>query len=83
MRCLFLNIRGFGVPGRRTLLKDNIRKHKIDVICLQETIRQSFSDQELHSLEVGDLFFWCWIPATGHSGGILLGVRDSLFELGD
>lgn len=82
MRCLYLNIRGFGVPGRRTLLKEYLRKHKIDVVCLQETIKDDFTDQELHGIEVGEKFFWSWLPANGHSGGLLMGVRDSLFEVG-
>ncbi|KAK1679281.1 hypothetical protein QYE76_040129 [Lolium multiflorum] len=33
-------------------------------------------------LEVGDKFFWCWLPANGHSGVMLMGVRDSSFEVG-
>jgi exonuclease III len=82
MRCLFWNIRGFGRRGRRTLLKDYLREHKIDIVILQETIKQDFTDLELRSLEVGDKFFWCWLPANGHSGGMLMGVRDSSFEVG-
>ncbi|XP_071683742.1 uncharacterized protein [Lolium perenne] len=82
MRALFWNIRGFGRRGRRTLLKDYLRIHKIDLVCLQETIKQDFTDQELRSLEVGDKFFWCWLPANGHSGGMLLGLRDSIFDVG-
>ncbi|XP_071683522.1 uncharacterized protein [Lolium perenne] len=82
MRALFWNIRGFGRRGRRTLLKDYLRLHKIDIVCLQETIKQDFSEQELRSLEVGDKFFWCWLPANGHSGGMLLGLRDSVFDVG-
>jgi exonuclease III len=82
MRALFWNIRGFGVRGRRTLLKDYLRTHKIGIVCLQETIKQDFTDQELRSLEIGDKFVWCWLPASGHSGGMLLGFRDSTFDVG-
>jgi exonuclease III len=82
MRALFWNIRGFGRRGRRTLLKDYLRLHRIDLVLLQETIKQDFTDAELASLEVGEKFFWSWLPANGHSGGMLLGVRDSMFEVG-
>ncbi|XP_071683220.1 uncharacterized protein [Lolium perenne] len=82
MRALFWNIRGFGRRGRRTLLKEYLRLHRIDLVLLQETIKQDFTDAELTSLEVGEKFFWSWLPANGHSGGMLLGVRDSLFEVG-
>ena len=81
MRILFYNIRGFGCKGRRTLLRELLRKHRIDVICLQETIKQDFTDFELQGIEAGDKFFWCWLPAAGHSGGMLLGLRDSAFEV--
>nr|XP_051208064.1 uncharacterized protein LOC127323999 [Lolium perenne] len=82
MRALFWNIRGFGRRGRRTLLKEYLRLHRIDVVLLQETIKQDFTDAELASLEVGEKFFWSWLPANGQSGGMLLGVSDSLFEVG-
>ena len=81
MRILFWNIRGFSGAGRRTLIKDLLRKHNIDIICLQETIKQDFTDLELQNLEVGEKFFWCWLPASGHSGGILVGLKDSAFEV--
>jgi exonuclease III len=71
MRCLFWNIRGFGRRGRRTLLKDYLRDHKIDIVILQETIKQDFTDLELRSLEIGDKFFWCWLRPTGTPGGCL------------
>lgn len=48
---------------------------------LQETIKQDFALQELESLEFGDKFFWSWLPAVGHSGGMLLAFRDSMFEV--
>jgi hypothetical protein len=38
---------------------------------------------ELRSLEVGEKFFWHWLPATGRSGGMLMGFRDSRFEIGN
>jgi exonuclease III len=82
MRFLFWNIRGFGRKGRQTLLKEYLRLHRIDVVLLQETIKQDFSDTELRSLEIGDKFFWDWLPASGQSGGMLNCVRDSMFEVG-
>ncbi|KAK1669324.1 hypothetical protein QYE76_057483 [Lolium multiflorum] len=72
----------FDRKGRRTLLKDYLRLHRIDVVLLQETIKHDFTDAELRSLEVGENFFWAWLPANGHSGGMLIAVRDSVFEVG-
>jgi exonuclease III len=59
-----------------------MRKKNIDVIFLQETIKQSFTNQELRSIEPGETFHWSWVSASGHSGGLLLGFRDSMFEVG-
>jgi exonuclease III len=82
MRVLIWNIRGFGQRGRQTKLRDYLRINKVNILFLQETIRQDFSLGELDSLEVGDKFFWLWLPANGHSGGLLVGFRDSIFEIG-
>ena len=83
MIALIWNMRGFGRKGRRTQLKDFLRRVRVDIICLQETLKTDFSDPELRSLEFGDRFHWCWLPVNGHSVGILLGVRDSTMEVGN
>jgi hypothetical protein len=82
MRALIRNIRGFGRRGRRNQLTDFLRNAHVDILFLQETIRQDFSLQELESLEVGDKFFWTWLPASGHSGGLLVGFRELVLKLG-
>jgi endonuclease/exonuclease/phosphatase family metal-dependent hydrolase len=83
MKALIYNIRGFGQVGRRTQLRDYVRRERLDLIGLQETIKQEFTMAELRSLECGGQFVWNWLPATGHSGGLLLGFREECFEVGD
>jgi hypothetical protein len=68
MRFLIYNIRGFGAPGRRSQLRDYTKQHRVDIIGLQETIKQEFSSLELRRLECGGQFSWNWLPASGHSG---------------
>ena len=75
-------MRGFGRKGSQTQLKDYMKKSKIDILRLQETIRQDFSLSELQNLIGNDTLFWSWTPASGHSGGILLGIRESSLEVG-
>jgi exonuclease III len=53
MRIVGWNIRGFGRSGRKTQIKELARKEAADVLFLQETIRQDFTDQELRSLVNG------------------------------
>ncbi|KAE8811846.1 hypothetical protein D1007_11263 [Hordeum vulgare] len=45
-------------------------------------IRQDFSMLELQRLSRHQ-FSWQWLPASGHSGGILLGVREEAFSVED
>ena len=59
-----------------------MREEDVDIVGLQETIRQDFSIPELQGLS-RHKFVWHWLPAKGHSGGILLGVKDDTFEVDD
>ncbi|XP_073359873.1 uncharacterized protein [Aegilops tauschii subsp. strangulata] len=84
MHALFWNLRGLGHDGRRTQLIDYMRDKSIDVVAIQETMGTEFSLVELEHLS-RHLFAWHWLPSsgvTGHSGGILLGVKDATFEVG-
>ncbi|XP_073360311.1 uncharacterized protein [Aegilops tauschii subsp. strangulata] len=84
MRTLFWNIRGFGQDGRRRQLIEYIRDEHIDIVAIQETMRTDFTLAELERLS-SHLFAWHWLPSSGiagHSGGILLGVKDATFEVG-
>ena len=66
MKLLCWNIRGFGNLGRRRQLIDYIRQEDIDIVGLQETVRQDFSIQELQGLSQHP-FAWQWLPASGQS----------------
>lgn len=81
MKFLFWNIRGLGKAARRRQLKELVITEKLDAIGVQETIKKQFCVRELRNL-VGNLSFkWHWIPAVGHSGGILLGVKEDFLEV--
>uniref|UniRef100_A0A8I6WU41 Endonuclease/exonuclease/phosphatase domain-containing protein n=1 Tax=Hordeum vulgare subsp. vulgare TaxID=112509 RepID=A0A8I6WU41_HORVV len=82
MKLLCWNIRGFDLTGRRQQLIDYLRQEEIDIVDLQETIRQDFSMLELQRLSHHH-FSWQWLPAMGHSGGILLDVREDAFTVED
>jgi exonuclease III len=75
MKILFWNIRGLGSSGRRNQLRELRKKHKVTVICLQETIKADFSVFDLNALSEGGDFEWSWTAAVGHSGGTLTGVN--------
>jgi len=56
MKMLFWNIRGMGKQARVRHLKDLVAQEQIDIIGIQETIKQSFSTQELENLVKWGLF---------------------------
>ena len=56
MKMLFWNIRGMGKQARVRHLKDLVAQEQIDIIGIQETIKQSFSIQELENLVKWGLF---------------------------
>jgi len=50
MRFLFWNVRGLGKGSRRRQVRDFIDEHNPEVVGLQETIKEYFSDSELYDL---------------------------------
>jgi hypothetical protein len=50
IKILCWNIRGLGGKGRRKQLKELMYKYKVDVICLQETMKEHFTLSELREL---------------------------------
>jgi hypothetical protein len=56
MKIIFWNIRGFGAPGRKTQLKELRQQHRVDMICLQETIKENFTLGELSEISEGGAF---------------------------
>lgn len=55
MNILFWNVRGLGNPDRRRQLKEVVKDNKIEIICLQETIRVSFKMRELYQFGGGGI----------------------------
>jgi exonuclease III len=43
MRILFWNIRGVGGKGRIRQLRELVNKHRVEVLCLQETMKKEFT----------------------------------------
>ena len=83
MKILFWNVRGLGNAGRRKLLLELLNKHSFDGICLQETIKSSFKKRELDRFAGQKDMLWSWVPYSGHSGGLLMGVDKDLAEVSE
>jgi exonuclease III len=81
MRFLFWNIRGFERPAMRRQIKDYIKEEFLDGVGLQETMKEDFTQRELEAI-LGE-FKWVWKGVRGHSGGILMGIKEGSYELED
>jgi len=80
---LFWNIRGLDSKGRKAQLKKILFEHKVNCVCISESIKQNFTAREVTALGRGNSFTWNWVPSQGHSGGLLLGIDDEIFEVSD
>jgi exonuclease III len=78
---MFWNVRGLGTTHRRGLVFKHVIQENLDIVGIQETIRQDFNDQELKEMSGTIDFAWKWSQAKGHSGGLLLGVKLESFEI--
>jgi exonuclease III len=81
MKIMFWNVRGLGKGFRRSLVKDHVIQEDLDVVALQETIKQNFDDIELKELSGNRDFTWIWSSARGHSWGLITGVKSESLEI--
>lgn len=81
MRIMIWNARGLGKTYRRSLVKNHIIQEDLDVMAIQETIKQHFSDWELKEMVGNRDFLWFCQSARGHSRGLIVGVKSEMFEV--
>jgi exonuclease III len=82
MKVLFWNIIGWGQEDRRRQISQFISRERFDIIGLQETMKEEFTNRELGQLGGKHDFIWNWLSTQGHSGGILLGVKQEEMDIG-
>jgi exonuclease III len=76
------NCRDFNKSKKKLLLTEYLHQHKADLIDIQETKIESVSERILTKLSST---ITCWVikPSQGNSGGILVGINDSLYQVLD
>lgn len=57
---------------KRKLIKDMVRQHRPELICLQETKLQTMEVKTVKSLEARRNTNWCTKQANGVASGILM-----------
>ena len=79
---LIWNCRGLRKKGVSTFLKNLIYQYQFDFIGLQETMVTDCDASLLRKFDTNQSYLWEWIPSKGKSGGILVGVSLSRFDVG-
>lgn len=80
MKILNWNICGMNALRKRQALTDYIAKYQIDIVAIQETKKESFSNRILRSLS-HNIDNWIFVPSVGRSGGILFRVDSSKIDI--
>ncbi|PWZ23951.1 hypothetical protein Zm00014a_037299 [Zea mays] len=79
---IFWNCDGFGDPKKHRFVADLTKEYNLSFIALSETVKKDFSDSFLRNLCAGRDYLWHCKEPRGRSGGILLGIDLSVFDIG-
>ena len=82
-KILSWNVRGVNDPDKRKVIKNFLRSHRADLVCLQETKVQEMTIDLVRRLGVGRCLNWKALNAEGSAGGIILLWDNSCISLVD
>lgn len=79
MKGAFWNIRSLNKSGSLECFKDFIDNNDLEFVGIMETKKDSFHDSFFRS--IGKDFSWNFLPADGTAGGILVGFKNSNYQI--
>ena len=71
MIILSYNSRGLGRGIKWTAVRRLIVKHKVDLVCLQETKRENFNKSICQAIWGDSTGHWDYVPSVQAAGGLL------------
>jgi exonuclease III len=74
------NLRGINSENKWLALANKISESNCDIVCIQETKRESFDEQYLRNFCPKKLNKFEFIPSVCASGGIIIIWNGSLFN---
>ena len=81
MNILSYNIRGLGRGIKWASIRYLVGKQRIDLLCLQETKKESMDKAVCKALWGQSDFDWEWVPAVNTAGGLLCVWDNSNFRV--
>jgi exonuclease III len=74
------NIRGINSDKKWNSIKNKVQETKCEIICLQETKRETFDDLYLSNFCPRDFDSFCYTPLVGSLGGTIIIWKSSKFQ---
>lgn len=74
------NVRGVNSEKKWNVVRDRITDSNCNILCLQETKRESFDDQFLRNIYHSSLDKYAYLPSVGASGGSIVVWNSTLFQ---
>ena len=72
LKLLTWNMRGLNDPKKRVVLKNWLKKWKVNVVCLQETKLDKVDGRVIHNIWGNRFAGWEVLNAVNTAGGVLL-----------
>ena len=83
MKGIFWNCNGFADQKKYRFLSELVKEKNLDFMALSETGRTSIPQNTLNNICAGKDYLWHTKAPVGHSGGMLVGVNLTTFDIGE
>ncbi|KAL2599989.1 hypothetical protein AAZX31_10G100300 [Glycine max] len=81
MIILSYNSRGLGRGVKWAAIRRLISKHKVDLVCIQETKKENFNKNICNAIWGDSTAQWDYVPSVQAAGGLLCMWNNSSFEV--
>ena len=81
MIILSYNSRGLGRGIKWAAVRRLIVKHKVNLVCIQETKREKFNKSICQAIWGDSTAHWDYVPSVQAAGGLLCLWNNSIFEV--
>ncbi|KAH7666844.1 RNA-directed DNA polymerase protein [Dioscorea alata] len=80
MNFISWNVRGLGGPSKKHLVRDFLDQFKPNFICIQESKLDVVDRPTWRAIAGNSLNCFCFSPACGTAGGMIIGWNGTLFK---